>query len=239
MNEKENKSKIAEEITSDTISEKKSTEKILTINQTEQYQTIDEMIKKSRAGSVYYTLLVISSFIIAPGLILGNASVVIGGMLVTPVLTPLLAFALGISIWHFNIIKDTFILLIKSFFVVLVVSFLMGLIFGQPQNIFFSNNPFVIIFLYFIIAVASGVAATFAWARKEISEVLPGVSIAVSLAPPLSLVGIWLSSFDYEITKFYFLVFIFNLLGIILGSIAVFSLLRFYKVEKRLEDKIM
>jgi uncharacterized membrane protein len=88
-----------------------------------------------------------------------------------------------------------------------------------------------------MVALASGIAAAFAWAKKEISEVLPGVSLAVTLVPPLSLVGIWLSKGSIEAVRFYSSVLLLNFFGIIIGSLIVFSLLKFSNAETKVQEE--
>ena len=210
---------------------------ILEVSEFDQYKTVDELFEKSKPNSVYYTLLILSAFIVSSGLLLENSSIVIGGMLVTPILTPILVVALSLAVGELNPMKSVSLLMLKSFGIIIIGSFLMTLVFGLPNNAILFDNTVRTAILYFIVASASGVAATFAWARKDISETLPGISIAVSLVPPLSLVGIWASSFQFTIVRFYFFVFLFNLLGIIVGSLIVFSLLKFYRARGELERK--
>ncbi len=211
--------------------------KILEISRTEQYKTIDELFKRSQSNTVYYTLLILSIIIIASGLLINNASIVIGGMLVTPVLTPILVVALGLVVGEVGAIRSVAALMGKSFALVIAISAILALLFGTAESSQILENTFRAAVLYFIIAAASGAAATFAWIRKEIADVLPGIAIAVSLVPPLSLVGIWLSTLDLATARFYFLVFFSNLVGIILGSFVVFSLLKFYKAESKVLAK--
>ena len=211
--------------------------KILEITRTEQYKTIDELFKRSQSNTVYYTLLVLSIIIIASGLLVNNASIVIGGMLVTPVLTPILVIALGLVVGEVGAIKSVAVLMGRSFALIVVVSAILALLFGVSKSSQILENTFRAAVIYFVMAAASGAAATFAWIRKEIAEVLPGIAIAVSLVPPLSLVGIWLSVLDLATARFYFLVFFSNLVGIILGSFIVFSLLKFYKAEGKVLAK--
>ena len=210
---------------------------LLQITQSDQYKTVNELIEESRPTAVYYTLLILSSFIIACGLLLNNAPVVIGGMLVTPILTPILVIALGIATGELGVIKNVSRLLMKSFFIIAISAFVMAILFGSTQEAFAFENTVSTAVLYFVVALGSGVAATFAWARKEIAGVLPGVSIAVALVPPLSAFGIWLATFNFEAMRFQLLVFLFNLVGIIVGSLVVFSLLKFYKTNKRVQEK--
>ncbi|MCD6270286.1 hypothetical protein J7J23_00720, partial [bacterium] len=56
--------------------------------------------------------------------------------------------------------------------------------------------------------------------------------------PPLSMIGIGLSSLKLSALRFSSLIFIFNLIGIVLGSMVVFSLLKFYKSEQIVKKTI-
>jgi uncharacterized hydrophobic protein (TIGR00271 family) len=211
---------------------------ILEITKAEQYRTVNELLEKSRSNANYYTLLVLSSLIIAAGLILDSSAVIIGGMLVTPVLTPVLALALGISASQISFLKRDLILLGKSFLIILASAFLVAVIFGAKGDSSFFTNTFKTATLYFLVALVSGIAATFAWTKKELSEVLPGIAISVALVPPLSLVGIALSLADFESARFYFFVFLFNFIGIAMGSLTVFSLLKFHRTEKKINREV-
>jgi uncharacterized hydrophobic protein (TIGR00271 family) len=206
------------------------------ITKSDQYRAVNDLIIESNPGSNYYTLLILSSVIIAAGLLLANSAVLIGGMLVTPLLTPILLISLGMTLGRGFLVKKTSMVILRSIFIVFVVSFLFGLIFAVPEDKeFFSsvifNNTISSAFLYFLVAFASGIAATFAWVRKKVTNMLPGISIAVSLVPPVALVGIWLAQFDVESARFFLMVFLFNMIGIIMGSMIVFSMLKFYKTD--------
>ncbi len=211
---------------------------ILEIRKIDQYRTIDELIKRSRPNSIYYTLLVLSSFIVASGLLLNNATIVIGGMLVTPVLAPILVIALGFAIGRPDLIKEVGASVVKSFLVVIISATVLTFLFGGTKGYYVFENTIRTAALYFVVALAAGVAAAFAWARKELAEVLPGIAIAVSLVPPLSLIGIGITLFDFDVARFSFLIFLLNLAGILVGSLAVFSLLKFYKTEKQVEKTV-
>lgn len=206
--------------------------KIWHLTNSDKYHTIEELFKKSQSNSIYYVLLALSSLIVASGLLLNNSTIVIGGMLVTPLLSPILLIALGISVGEIKVIKSSAILVLKSVLIIAGLSFLLAVLFGKPAEFFLFGDSLRVAVLYFFVAFVSGVAATIAWTRKEIGEILPGIAIAVSLVPPLSLSGISLSAWDLDLSRLSLLMFIFNLAGIILGSIIVFSLLKFYKTDK-------
>lgn len=221
-----------------TAASKNGNNDLFDITRAEQYRTVDELFQKSRPGPVYYMFLVLSVFVIAGGLLLNNSPIVIGGMLITPLLTPVLLIALSIAVGELGAIKGVSLLLLKSMFLVVGGALFMTFVFGSPLEPFVIENTMRTAILYFIVAIVAGVAATFAWTRKEAAEVLPGIAIAVSLVPPLALIGIWLSALKFELVRFYFLVFFLNLVGVVVGSLVVFSLLKFYKSEARVQKKV-
>jgi len=213
------------------------------ITKSDQYRAINDLIVESQSGSTYYTLLVLSSIVIAAGLLLANSAILIGGMLITPLLTPILLFSLGVTTGRPLLIKRTAILILKSMGVVFVVAFMAGIVFSTPEDKeFFSssifNDTIKAAFLYFIVAFASGIAATFAWIRKKVDSMLPGISVAVSLVPPIALVAIWIAELNFDTARFFLMVFLFNMIGIIMGSMIVFSMLRFYRADDAIEASL-
>ena len=215
------------------------TEGILDITKSERYKTVEELFDNCQANSVYYTLLFLSSIVIACGLLLANPIIIIGGIMVTPLLTPILVIALSVSVGEVRAIKSLSLLVLKSTLIIIVVSFVLAILFDKQPDPFIFGDSLRVAVLYFIVAAASGVAATFAWARKEVADILPGLAVAVSLVPPLSALGIGLSSFDLEVSRLAFLTFTFNFIGVLLGSIVVFSLLKFNKLDKVVHKEAM
>jgi len=221
------------------MAEAKKDDNILKVAKAQQFKTVDELINRSRPNSIYYTFLVLSSFIIAAGLLLSNTTIVIGGMLITPVLGPVLVIALVLAVGELKSIKEFAILTLKSFAIVILSSLVLAILFQAPtQDIFQFENTIRTAALYFLIAVSAGIAATFGWARTQTAEVLPGIAIAVSLVPPLSLIGIALSSLNFEIARFSFVIFFFNYIGIILGSIIAFALMKFNKSQREIKKEV-
>lgn len=216
---------------------------LFSLKKAEQYRAINELIEESQSDGQYHFLLILSSVIIGAGVLLANSAILVGGMLVTPILTPILLIALAIISGETRLLIRTSFLVLKSLGVILLVSFIMGLIFSIPsESEFFDstifNNTLNAAVLYGLVAFASGIAATFAWIRKEVTSILPGISIAVSLVPPVSLVAVWLADGDFDRARHFFFVLVLNIIGVILGAIIVFSMLRFYRVEKHIEDKV-
>jgi len=212
------------------------TQDILEISAAKRYQTVEELLTQSTPNQMFYTMLVLSTLIISGGVILGNTGIIIGGMLVTPLLTQILVLALGFTTGQTELIKRVSIFIGKITLAIIVGSFVLGLVFGRDVVYPLLSESIFTGILYMIVAIASGVAATVALIHKEMSEVLPGVAIAVSLVPPLAFIGVALSQGDGSIASDYIMVYILNLFGIILGSFGVFSLSQFGQSHRAVQQ---
>jgi len=210
---------------------------ILTVEENVKNSVVDKLLSQSQENSTYYTLLVVSTLIIGSGILLSNSFIIIGGIVMAPVLNPILVIALSIAVGELTPIKNVAFLLLKSFVLVLIAAVLLSVVFSPAQNLELFENTMRTAILYFIVAVSSGVGATFGLVRREISRILPGTAIAVSLIPPLVLMGIWIGAYNVELVRYYIMVFLFNVCGVIVGSIIVFSLLKFYKNEAEVAKK--
>lgn len=218
---------------------KKNEPTVIPMSQSDRYRTAGELIEKSRPSDMFYVMLILSSVIVAGGILTNSIAIIIGGMLVTPLLTPILVVALALTTGEVSLMKNTLGLLFKSIAAIAGGSLVLGLLFGADVQFPIVTNTMTATFLYFIIAVASGIAVTYAWVRKEVNEVLPGIAIVVSLVPPLSWVGVGISRGEFDIALTFAIIFILNFIGVVLGSLIIFSLSQFNRdrVYKAVERK--
>jgi len=204
----------------------------------EQKKTIETLIDESRADYDFYLFLFVASLITTLGLLMGNSVVVIGGMLVAPLLSPILSLGMGVATSSQEAIKRAFVIIGKSVLVVFIVSLLTAFLLnneGITKEVEMASTPH---FAFFLIAFFSGIVAAYAWVKNNINASLPGVAIAVSLIPPLCSVGIGLSLASGDIISGSLLLFIMNLLGIVLAAIVTFSLFGFSNLQRVEEKKI-
>ena len=214
-------------------------ESLLSVARRKQEKIVDELIEKSRPTSPYNLLLISSAVIVACGVLLDHLPIIIGGMLVTPLLTPILAIALGITCGEMELVKRSFKITLGSILIVTGIAVVFGFFFmgGIEGNVLLQNvKPDT---LYFIVALVSGAAATFAWVHPNIGETLPGVAVAVSVVPPLSILGVGIGQRSVDLIRNSTVIFFLNLLGIIVGSLVVFSLMQFYKAKKEAHKRIV
>ena len=201
-------------------------------------KTIESLIESSSPTQAFFLVLVLAGIITTFGIMLNNVAVVIGGMLVSPLLAPILAITMGIVVSDYKLIARSFKVLAKAILWVVIVSLLIAIFFINKevnQEIISRTKPDLV---YFAIALASGVAASFAMSKEEFSERMVGVAVAIALLPPLSVLGIGIAFLKWQIISGALVLFLANLAGILLGSLIVFSLLRFYPEKKKVVEEL-
>ncbi len=209
-----------------------------TVKKPERNELCEQIINSSTPRGGFYLLLILSTFIVVVGLLKNSLILIIGGMLVTPLLSPILSISLAVTIANVRVFLRSIRIFLTAFLISLVVAYILGAIAK-----FDISNIDLIEFMkpdltFFSIAIAAGAAASFTWAKKELNSSLPGVAITVALLPPLCLAGLALASSNYIIFREALGVYVLNVAGIVLGSLIIFILMDFGKAEKKLVAKV-
>lgn len=203
---------------------------------------IIESIKKNIEfrGTNLWTLI-FAIFIASIGLNVNSTAVIIGAMLISPLMGPIMGIGLGLGIFDFQLIKRA----IKNLLVAVTISLITSTLYfaitplHEAQSELLARTTPTIWDV--LIAMAGGLAGIVASSRKHISNVIPGVAIATALMPPLCTAGYGLGTgnFYYFIGAFY--LFLINCVFI---SISTFIIVRFLKfkpasyVDKETETKV-
>ncbi len=205
----------------------------------EQQKTLSQLLHESHARADYYFLLALASFIATLGLITNNASITVGGVLITPILFPLLSLAMGVVTSSPRAMGRGIKIILRSVTMVFLVSLLTAFVFASDEvgeEILSRIQPDLI---FFIISFVSGVAVAYSWVKQDLSATLPGVAVSVSLLPPLCAVGIGTVMTDRLIVSGALTLFLVDLCATVIGAIIVFSLFGFSSLRKEEEEKII
>lgn len=172
----------------------------------------------------YIILLSISTVVCTLGLLLDSPAIVIGGMIISPLMWPLMKIAAGISLAKKNYITQAVFLLVVSIIVSLASSYIITLI--SPLKVLNSEiiartQPTL---LDIVVALSAGTVAALAIVQKKISSSLAGVAIATSLMPPLCVGGIGLALLHPQTATGGLLLFLANVVSIIFVAIFVFRI---------------
>ncbi len=194
----------------------------------ERSETIENLIASSLYKNGYYFLLILSVLIVTPGILLQNTAIVIGGMIIAPLLTPIMLLSFSsVSRSRGGVLHALMVLLLSTLLIPLL-SYGLTIVFAPITGQTVSWVPEQInTLMYFFVAFCSGIAASFALVKKNISPSIAGVAIVVSLLPPLCLVSINIALQDLSQAYAALTMFAINLLGIVLASALAFISLGF------------
>ncbi|MDP6561994.1 MAG: TIGR00341 family protein [Candidatus Peribacteraceae bacterium] len=217
---------------------------LLEASRKERVDAIERLISQGTFHSGYYLLLLLATLIVTPGLLLDNVAVIIGGMILAPLLIPLLSISLSLVSGNTNGFIRSMKILIISIIVTIGTSAVLTMVLAEAGLVVNWIPDRINTGVYIFIAFCSGVAAAFAWVKENLSSSVAGVAVAVSLLPPLCAVGVGLALWQPVLMNNSAILFLANLVGICMAGFLVFWILGFIdaggeeeKAIKKVEDK--
>ncbi|BDZ68673.1 TIGR00341 family protein [Methanobacterium ferruginis] len=181
----------------------------------------------------FFCLLILSAGIATYGLLSDSVAAVIGAMIIAPLMMPIMGLAFGISIGDSHAMKNSLLVSVGGILAAIIVGFLLTFpvaSFVHPlsiDQIMIRTSPKL---LDLLAALVTGLAGAFAMSRKDVSDTLPGVAIAISLVPPLANTGILLATSNFSLAMGSFLLFLTNYFAILLTGAALYGIMGFPKV---------
>jgi uncharacterized hydrophobic protein (TIGR00271 family) len=198
------------------------------LNNREDFDKISESVVSNipfRGTNLW--VLIFAIFIASIGLDVNSTAVIIGAMLISPLMGPIIGIGFGLAIYDLDLIKKAF----KNFFFSVVISlsastvyFLLSPISEAHSELLARTTPTI---WDVLIALFGGFAGIVANASKEKGNVLPGVAIATALMPPLCTAGFGLAHLEWKFILGAFYLFIANSVFIALATFIVVQLLKF------------
>jgi uncharacterized hydrophobic protein (TIGR00271 family) len=145
--------------------------------------------------SQFWILLTLAGIIATAGVAADSTATVIGAMIVAPLMTPILGIAFALVMVERHHLVRSLLSVLGGALLVISIAFLFSMV--EPLGLFTEGNSQVSArthprLIDLIAALATGMVGAFALVRSDISDTLPGVAIAISLVPPLAVVGMTL-----------------------------------------------
>lgn len=178
----------------------------------------------------FFVLVFLSTVIAAYGVVRNSSATVIGAMIVAPFMTPIMAVSLSSITGDSKNILRSISIVASGTALVIGLSFLLAKLLPGELHVYDNMQIMSRVApreIDLIIALAAGAAGAFATSREDVSDALPGVAIAVSLVPPLAVVGITLAAGEISLAWDSFLLFLTNFLAIVAAGLAVFAIMGF------------
>jgi uncharacterized hydrophobic protein (TIGR00271 family) len=221
-------------------------EHLLAINQTSKPRVYLQVFDAAEVFSLNYALeLLLSAGIATFGLVLDSPAVVIGAMLISPLMGPILAGGLALAAADVYLgIKSLLSIALSSVCAVLFAATLVWLLpFQSPTHEILARTQPNLLDLG--VALFSGLAGSVVVCRGGGGggvTALPGVAIAVALMPPLCTVGFGVGGgFSWPIISGAGLLFLTNLAAIMASAFVAFYAVRMDAPELRtqIDDAIL
>lgn len=182
--------------------------------------------------SRFWLLLVLSAIIASAGVVADSTAAVIGAMIVAPLLGPIQGTMLATVLGDRSNLVRSIVLVVAGAAAAIVIGYLIGMtvagdvVAATNSQVAGRVTPRLIDLLA---ALGTGVVGSIALVRRDISDTLPGVAIAISLVPPLTVAGLTLEAGAWAEALGALLLFATNVVAIIATGIVVMSI---YGVNK-------
>lgn len=216
---------------------KKKNNKLFSPEMVDHAKVLETIIEESSPRRTYLMLLIASAIMATLGLLNNSIPVVIGGMLVAPLLWPLMGFSMGLLLLDWRMIRLSVISIIWSLILAISVGVILTFFYfphGADHAVFTQVDRVIM----WPVAVAAGAVAAFAVCYAHLKEALPGVAVAVALVPPLASLGIGLGAWNWQLAEKAATVLLVDFSGIILISVLIFWLLGFRAYKKSAENAV-
>ncbi len=174
-------------------------------------------------------MTVLSCGIAILGLLQNSAAVIIGAMLVSPLMGPIVALGFSLTTVDYRQMKRSVLALGVGLLLALVISIVIVSVSplqAETPEILARTQPNLFDLL---VAVFSGLAGGYAVITRK-GEAIVGVAIATALMPPLAVVGYGVATLKMHVATGSFLLFMTNLLAI---ALSVALLARWYRFTSR------
>ena len=197
------------------------------------YETADNSIRKNISFKGPNVIILACAIVIASvGLNVNSIPVIIGAMLISPVMGPILGLGLGIGTEDNRLLKDS----LKNFATMVTISILASALFfilspltmENPSELLARTKPTIYDVL---IALFGGFAGILETSRKEKGTVISGVAIATALMPPLCTVGYGISELNFTYIGGALYLFLINTVFIALATFMAVKFFRFPAVN--------
>lgn len=181
----------------------------------------------SQKLSRFWILLVLAAIIASAGVVADSTATVIGAMIIAPLMVPIQGTMLSVVIGDRVNLARSVGLVLAGAATAIAIGYLLGV--TVVNDVVAETNSQVAgrvspKLMDLTAACATGVVGSIALARKDIAATLPGVAVAISLVPPLTVVGLTLESGAEDQSLGALLLFTTNVVAIVATGTVVMAI---------------
>lgn len=205
----------------------------------------EEVIEDIKRGVTFrgtnLWILICAIFIASIGLNMNSTAVVIGAMLISPLMGPIMGLGLGIGIFDIQLIRRALMNLAVAAIISVLTStiyFLITPLDDAQTEILARTTPTL---WDVLIALFGGFAGIIASSRQDKSNAIPGVAIATALMPPLCTAGYGIATGQWNFFMGAFYLFSINCVFITVSTVVIVKYLRYRPkqyVDAKTENRV-
>jgi uncharacterized hydrophobic protein (TIGR00271 family) len=190
------------------------------------------LARSGKLGASYWLQLALATAIATFGLVLGSTAVVIGAMLISPLMGPILELGMGLVIASPFLVIRSLARVVVSIVVVVGGAALITILLPFHEvtaEIAARTSPTV---LDLLVAVGCAIAAAYAVVRagSDTAATAAGTAIGIALVPPLCVIGYGVGTRSWTIAAGSSLLFTANMCAILLFAVLSFLLLGYGQI---------
>ena len=188
-------------------------------------------------------ILIFAIFVASLGLNTNSAAVIIGAMLISPLMGPIVGIGLSVGIYDFEMLKRAFrSFVIATLFSVLTATFYFAItpIAEAQSELLARTSPTIYDVLIAFFGGMAGIVALCSTGQRG-GNVIPGVAIATALMPPLCTTGFGLATGNWLYAAGAFYLYLINSIFISMATFIGVNVMDFNKkvfVDKQREKKV-
>ncbi len=187
-------------------------------------------------------ILMFATLVASLGLNVDSTAVIIGAMLISPLMGPIMGFGLSLGIndfWLMNRSLRNFGFMVATAIVTATLFFLVVPVSGAQSELLARTQPTI---FDVMIAFFGGAAGVVAYTRKDRTvTVISGVAIATALMPPLCTAGYGIATAQWRFFGGALYLFLINAIFIALSTYAIVRVLKYRRkveIERRTELRV-
>lgn len=210
------------------------------VDDAQRMDTVVSMLaNNARRAPGYWIQLVLAMGIATLGLVLGSTAVVIGAMLVSPLMGPILELGMGFAVGSSLLVMRASLRVLLSVGVVVAGAALMTLALPFHELTGEITTRTAPTALDLLVAAFCALTATYTTVRPgaDSTAAAAGTAIGIALVPPLCVIGFGLGTFAPSIAGGATLLFTANLSAIFVLSVVSFLLLGFNQVDAEVVER--
>lgn len=180
-------------------------------------RVMDRIVEESGWSARYFFMIIMSAGIAVLGLLLSSPAVVIGAMLISPLMNPILGLGFSLALFDFSGMRRSLGALAAGSAAAVVFTALIVLaspLQAPTTEIIARTRPNLFDLL---VALFAALAGTFAIIRGR-GETIVGVAIATALMPPLAVVGYGVATWNLTVLGGAAALFVTNFVTIALAA---------------------